>query len=57
MAFVPEPWKDRDLPDVEIAEEMSSMEALNPPYEPAGPNKHGSLFRRYWEMLVRNYNR
>ncbi|HHX75404.1 MAG TPA: hypothetical protein GX699_10925 [Firmicutes bacterium] len=56
MAFIPEPWQEKEFPDVEIAEEMSSMEALNPPYEPAGP-KHDSLFRRYWERLVRNYNR
>jgi len=41
---------------MEIAEDMSAMEALNPPYEPAGQN-HESLFRRYWERLVRNYNR
>ncbi|NLM51232.1 MAG: hypothetical protein GX197_00170 [Firmicutes bacterium] len=56
MSFYPEPWKVEDNPDVEIAEDMSAMEALSPPYEPAGKS-HQSLFRRYWERLVRNYNR
>ncbi|MGI6659595.1 MAG: hypothetical protein ACOX4N_09375 [Dethiobacteraceae bacterium] len=55
MLFQPEPWKSGD-PDVEIAEEMSAMEALEPPFEPSGP-KHESLLRRYWERLVRNYHR
>ena len=55
MSFFPEPWNNQDS-DVEIAEGMSAMEALDPPYEPAGPN-YQSLFRRYWERLVRNYRR
>ncbi|MDW7652164.1 MAG: hypothetical protein SCK29_07280 [Bacillota bacterium] len=54
MSFVPEPWKvAEESPDVEIAEELSDMEALAPPYEPAGKN-NTSLFRRYWERLLRN---
>lgn len=53
MSYFPEPWKHEKEDDVEIAEDMSAMEALDPPYEPAG-NKHTSLFRRYWEKLLRN---
>lgn len=56
MSFIPEPWKQTEYSDVEIAEEMSAMEALDPPYEPEG-NTHTSLFRRYWERLLRNNNR
>ncbi|EEG76994.1 hypothetical protein [Dethiobacter alkaliphilus] len=52
MAFYPEPWKKDLNQDVEIAEDMSAMEALDPPYEPEG-NAHTSLFRRYWEKLLR----
>ncbi|HZK25511.1 MAG TPA: hypothetical protein VFC74_09035 [Oscillospiraceae bacterium] len=55
MSYYPEPWKIND-PDVEIAEDMSAMEALDPPYEPSGPNQE-SLLRRYWERLVRGYHR
>jgi len=53
MPFVPEPWKREVSEDVEIAEDMSAMEALDPPYEPDGKG-HSSLFRRYWEKLLRN---
>lgn len=53
MTYYPEPWNPDTLEDVEIAEEMSAMESLDPPYEPAG-NRHTSFFRRYWEKLLRN---
>ncbi|MCR3922542.1 MAG: hypothetical protein NUK65_08525 [Firmicutes bacterium] len=56
MSYLPEPWKQEESPDVEIAEDMSAMEALDPPFEPQGPDRD-SLFRRYWERLVRNYRR
>lgn len=54
MSFVPEPWKlESRNEDLEIAEDMSAMEALDPPYEPQGPERT-SLFRHYWERLLRN---
>ena len=53
MTFYPEPWNPEKHEDVEIAEDMSAMEALDPPYEPNG-KKNTSLFRRYWEKLLRN---
>ncbi len=53
MTFHPEPWNHEKNEDVEIAEEMSAMEALDPPFEPSGTKKT-SLFRRYWERLLRN---
>ena len=54
MTFHHEHWNPENRnDDVEIAEDMSAMEALDPPYEPAG-NKNTSLFRRYWERLLRN---
>ena len=53
MSFQPEPWNKEVHQDVEIAEDMSAMEALNPPYEPEGPART-SLFRRYWEKLLSN---
>ena len=52
MTFYPEPW-DTDLNDVEIARDMSAMEALDPPYEPAERGQT-SRFRRYWERLLGN---
>lgn len=57
MSFVPEPWKYAEKnEDVEIAEDLSEMEALEPPYEPQG-TKNTSLFRRYWERLLQNNQR
>lgn len=60
MSYFPEPWKrvheDAGYEDVEIAEEMNYMEGLEPPYEPAN-TPHASIFRRYWEKLLRNNNR
>jgi hypothetical protein len=56
MTFIPEPWKREMNKDVEIAEDMSDMKALDPPYEPEGPDR-SSLFRRYWERLVRSNSR
>lgn len=53
MAYNPEPWKPDFNEDIEIAREMSAMESLNPPYEPVG-RVHTSMFRRYWEKLLRN---
>lgn len=53
MSFFPEPWRQVAEEDVEIANDMSAMEALDPPYEPEGHNRN-SLFRRYWERLLRN---
>lgn len=53
VSFQPEPWNKEVHQDVEIAEDMSAMEALNPPYEPEGPART-SLFRRYWEKLLSN---
>ncbi|HHU29114.1 MAG: hypothetical protein QM368_04985 [Bacillota bacterium] len=55
MSYFPEPWSDEN-PDVEIAQDMSAMEALDPPFEPAA-KQNTSLFRRYWERLVRNRQR
>ncbi len=55
MTYYPEPW-DPSQDDVEIAEEMSVMEALDPPFEPDGKS-HSSVFRRYWERLLRYRNR
>ena len=47
MSYFPEPWSDED-PDAEIAQDMSAMEALDPPFEPA-VKQNTSLFRRYWK--------
>ncbi len=51
MSFYPEPWKKEKEDDVEIAEDLSAMEALDPQNESAD-NK--SLFRRFWEKLLNN---
>jgi hypothetical protein len=57
MSFVPEPWKyEEKNEDVEIADDLSEMEALGPPNEPQG-KKNSSLFRRYWERLLQNNRR
>jgi hypothetical protein len=56
MSYIPEPWKRELSDDVEIAEDMSAMEALDPPYEPEGRDR-SSLFRRYWERLLGSNNR
>lgn len=56
MTFYPEPWNSEKPEDVEIAEDMSAMEALEPPFEPDGKSR-SSLFRRYWEKLLRNNRR
>lgn len=55
MTFHPEPW-DSGKDDTEIAEEMSAMGALDPPYEPDGKS-YTALFRHFWERLLRGKSR
>ncbi|MBS3900468.1 MAG: hypothetical protein KGZ54_00405 [Dethiobacter sp.] len=56
MSFVPEPWKHEGKEDMEIAEELSALEALDPPHGSQG-SARTSFLRRYWEKLLTNKHR
>jgi len=56
MSFIPEPWKHEGSEDIEISEELSATEALDPPHGSQGAPRT-SLFRRYWEKLLSSKHR
>ncbi|MBS3886174.1 MAG: hypothetical protein KGZ41_03140 [Dethiobacter sp.] len=56
MSFIPEPWKHEGNEDIEIAEELSAPEALDPLHG-AQAAARASFFRRYWEKLLTSKHR
>ncbi|MBS4008526.1 MAG: hypothetical protein KGZ45_08915 [Clostridium sp.] len=56
MSFIPEPWKDERNQEMEIAEELTASEALEPPHGSQG-SARTSFLRRYWEKLLTNKHR
>ncbi|MBT9138907.1 MAG: hypothetical protein DDT31_01486 [Syntrophomonadaceae bacterium] len=56
MSFIPEPWKHEGNEKMEIAEELTATEALDPPHGSQGAAST-SFLRRYWGKLLNNNHR